>query len=118
MAARSVRCQLQSREPAAARRDPMTGVPVSVPRTKQSAGESSSEVGKIMLQPRLCTLRSYGPDRRPVGSTATIKTRRGGCDVAPPFFETLSEYIESSKKSHDFEIISGRLAMVSSLFFC
>jgi hypothetical protein len=33
--------------------------------------------------------------------------------VVSPFFETLSEYIESSKKSRDFEIISGRLAMVS-----
>ncbi|MFS8009467.1 putative chlorophyll A-B binding protein [Helianthus anomalus] len=28
------------------------------------------------------------------------------------FFDMLSEYIESSKKSHDFEIISGRLAMI------
>ncbi len=30
----------------------------------------------------------------------------------PPFFATLSEYIESSKKSQDLEIISGRLAMI------
>jgi len=38
----------------------------------------------------------------------------GGSDVelASPFFETLTDYIESSKKSQDFETISGRLAMV------
>ncbi|KAK4772994.1 hypothetical protein SAY87_028013 [Trapa incisa] len=121
MGARTISCQLQSAggEPDAARRNAFTGVsaPVSVsrPRTKQSLGESSPEAGKIMLQPRLCTLRSYGPDRPPVRlAAATIKTKRDGygCDEALPFFETLSEYIESSKKSHDFEIISGRLAMI------
>ncbi|KAK4776048.1 hypothetical protein SAY87_024009 [Trapa incisa] len=121
MAARAFICQLQSAggEHDAARRKAVTAAPalvsVSFPRTKQSMAESSPEAGKIMLQPRLCTLRSYGPDRPPVGpKTATIKMRRDayGCDEALPFFETLSEYIESSKKSHDFEIISGRLAMI------
>lgn len=33
-------------------------------------------------------------------------------ELASPFFETLTDYIESSKKSQDFETISGRLAMV------
>ncbi|OWM82259.1 stress enhanced protein 2, chloroplastic [Punica granatum] len=114
--ARAVHCQLPSTggEPSAARREPVS-IPslVSVPRAKQSAGDQSlSEgAGKIMLQPRLCTLRSYGSDRPPVGM-AVIRTRKESCDEVSPFFETLSEYIESTKKSHDFEIISGRLAMI------
>lgn len=81
--------------------------PVSVPAPKLKASDSPPDNLKIVLQPRLCTLRSYGPDR-----TGVIKTRRDGDDDVSPFFATLSEYIESSKKSHDFEIISGRLAMV------
>lgn len=76
---------------------------------------NSTNNGKIVLQPRVCTLRAYGSD--PVG---VIKTKNGGGgdgedDEISPFFATLSEYIESSKKSQDFEIISGRLAMVKSL---
>lgn len=62
--------------------------------------------GKIVLQPRVCTLRSFGDDRGSV-----VKVSRGN-DVSR-FFEILSDYVESSKKSHDFEIISGRLAMVN-----
>ena len=83
---------------------------------KLRSPDSSPDNLKIVLQPRLCTLRSYGPDR-----SGVIKMRGDGDDVSP-FFATLSEYIESSKKSQDFEIISGRLAMVSSraslLFQC
>ncbi|XP_019197850.1 PREDICTED: stress enhanced protein 2, chloroplastic-like [Ipomoea nil] len=69
--------------------------------------------GKIVLQPRMCTLRSFGSD--PVG---VIKTKTGSVaagdddEEVSPFFATLSDYIESSKKSQDFEIISGRLAMI------
>lgn len=74
---------------------------------KLRASDLSPDNLKIVLQPRLCTLRSYGPDR-----SGVIKKVRDGDDVSP-FFATLSEYIESSKKSQDFEIISGRLAMVS-----
>lgn len=33
------------------------------------------------------------------------------------FFKTLSEYIESSKKSQELEIISGRLAMADHLCY-
>ena len=78
-------------------------------RPVDSGSESSSTGLKILLQPRLCTLRSYGSDRFEM-----IKTRRdgGGGGEVSPFFEKLYEYMESSKKSHDFEIISGRLAMV------
>ena len=36
----------------------------------------------------------------------------GGVGGAPPFFASLADYIESSRKSQDFETISGRLAMV------
>ncbi|PIN13804.1 hypothetical protein CDL12_13575 [Handroanthus impetiginosus] len=61
--------------------------------------------GKIVLQPRVCTLRSFGDDRG-----AVIKTNRE--NEVSRFFEILSDYVESSKKSHDFEIITGRLAMI------
>lgn len=82
-----------------------------IPVQKLRVSEPGQEIGKIMLQPRLTTLRSFGSD--PVG---VIKTKNGAFNgedsEVSPFFATLSEYIESSKKSHDFEIISGRLAMV------
>ncbi|KAH7565889.1 hypothetical protein ACOSP7_021985 [Xanthoceras sorbifolium] len=109
--ARVIRCELGQQRPAARRRKPVDG---AVQATRVRMGESSSSSsstaknGKIVLQPRLCTLRSYGSDK-----TAVIKMRRdGGDEVSSPFFETLWEYIESSKKSQDFEIISGRLAMI------
>jgi hypothetical protein len=63
---------------------------------------------KIILQPRLCTLRSYSPDAR----DAVVKLERQS-DNTSQFFASLADYIESSKKSHDFETIIGRLAMVS-----
>ncbi|XP_042410530.1 stress enhanced protein 2, chloroplastic-like [Zingiber officinale] len=61
--------------------------------------------GKIVLQPRLCTLRSYG------GNDAGVM-RKSEKD-ASPFFASLADYIESSRKSQQFEIASGRLAMVA-----
>ncbi|KAL3527847.1 hypothetical protein ACH5RR_012503 [Cinchona calisaya] len=79
---------------------------VRVPEVSQSAAENGGT--KIVLQPRLCTLRTYGSDR-----VGMIKTKGvNGEDEMSRFFATLSEYIESSKKSQDFEIISGRLAMI------
>ncbi|KAL3818861.1 hypothetical protein ACJIZ3_004766 [Penstemon smallii] len=68
----------------------------------QTAAENN---GKIVLQPRVCTLRSFGGDRGGViKAKSEIEVSR--------FFETLTDYIESSRKSQDFEIISGRLAMI------
>ncbi|GKV25286.1 hypothetical protein SLEP1_g34744 [Rubroshorea leprosula] len=101
--ARAIRCELPSGKPAVSRREKGTSL---APVQRVKLGEA--ENGKIVLQPRLCTLRTYGSDRGGV-----MRTRRdGGGDHVSPFFETLSEYIESSKKSHDFEIMSGRLAMI------
>lgn len=69
---------------------------------------SSSDNGKIVLQPRLCTLRTYASD-----GMIKIKNSTNGEHIeVSPFFATLSDYIESSKKSQDFEIIFGRLAMI------
>ncbi|XP_021759163.1 stress enhanced protein 2, chloroplastic-like [Chenopodium quinoa] len=86
---------------------------------------SSPDQAKIILQPRLCTLRSYASDRGS-GVIKTIVTKSkdgsGGFDVdgidqgeellLSPFLANLYEYIESSKKSQDFEIITGRIAMI------
>ncbi|KAH7520704.1 hypothetical protein FEM48_Zijuj08G0173400 [Ziziphus jujuba var. spinosa] len=102
--ARAIRCELRVPRPASQRIEPE--IPVQIPFPKVSSPES--ENNKIMLQPRLCTLRSYGSDRLTV-----MKTKKdGGDEAASLFFATLSEYIENSKKSQDFEIISGRLAMI------
>lgn len=109
--ARAIHCELSSQKPALTRREPAVPAQFQVPVPK--AKPADADGAKILLQPRLCNLRSYGSDQ-----TGVIRTRREGADVGgnvSPFFATLSEYIESSKKSHDFEIISGRLAMVS---FC
>lgn len=106
-ATRAVFCELQSQKSAIPRRDSTVPIPAPVQKVKL-LDTSVPDKAKIILQPRLCTLRSYGSDRAGV-----IRPRReyGGADVSP-FFEALSEYIESSKKSQDFEIISGRLAMI------
>ncbi|MED6133589.1 Septin-6 [Stylosanthes scabra] len=76
-------------------------VQISIPKPKLAEAEGTN----IVLQPRLCTLRSYGSD--PIGII-----KKDGIDDVSPFFATLSEYIENTKKSQDFEIISGRLAMM------
>ncbi|XP_068643726.1 stress enhanced protein 2, chloroplastic [Aristolochia californica] len=64
------------------------------------------ESEKILLQPRMCTLRSYGS-----GRDGVLQTRRDA-DVSP-FLASLSDYIENSRKSQHFETISGRLAMIA-----
>ncbi|CAA2976071.1 stress enhanced 2, chloroplastic [Olea europaea subsp. europaea] len=104
LAARPVFCELKPDKQAAPLR-------VQKPKLVElPLPQTSSDNGKILLQPRLCTLRSYGGDDR-VGVIKTKNTVNGD-DQVSPFFSTLTEYIESSKNSQDFEIISGRLAMV------
>ncbi|KAL9329690.1 hypothetical protein ACSQ67_004693 [Phaseolus vulgaris] len=104
-AARVTHCELRPARTAVRGRE--LGGPVQVTIPKPKAVEAEGANANIVLQPRLCTLRSYGSDRFGV-----IKTRREGGDEVLPFFAALSDYIESSKKSQDFEIISGRLAMM------
>ncbi|XP_061343774.1 stress enhanced protein 2, chloroplastic [Gastrolobium bilobum] len=104
-AMRVAHCELRSARPTARPREKSGPVQVSIPKPKPAEGEATNT--NILLQPRLCTLRSYGSDR-----IGVMKTRKQGSDDVSSFFATLSEYIESSKKSHDFEIISGRLAMM------
>lgn len=109
-ATRVTNCDLRPPKVSSSRSRPRKAVPVQF-----SIPEPESANTNIVLQPRLCTLRSYGSD--PVG--AVIKTRKEEEDMqvtddVSSFFATLSEYIESSKKSQDFEIISGRLAMVTN----
>ncbi|KAF0890822.1 hypothetical protein E2562_004303 [Oryza meyeriana var. granulata] len=103
-AARAIICEMTPQRGAAA-----------PPSQQQQATRRDS--GKIVLQPRLCTLRSYGAGsgvvarRRLAGEEAS----GGGADDAgsSPFFASLADYIESTRKSQDFETISGRLAMVA-----
>lgn len=77
----------------------------------RSVGPTPDGGNKIVLQPRLCTLRSYGSGSR----DGLVRAPRG--DDPSPFFASLADYIESSRRSHDFEIVSGRLAMVRTLEF-
>lgn len=72
--------------------------------TRGRLPEPPVEGGKIVLQPRLCTLRWYGV--RDAGVMRRVER-----DTSP-FFASLVEYVESSRKSQQFEIVSGRLAMV------
>nr|XP_043632611.1 stress enhanced protein 2, chloroplastic [Erigeron canadensis] len=113
LAARLIICQVKSNKPVVGQRDEtVPSLPVQKTRLTNTSG-ITTDSGKIMLQPRVCTLRSYGSD--PFG---VVKTRNyvdgdeGDGDDVSRFFGMLSEYIESSKKSQDFEIISGRLAMM------
>ncbi|TKW06865.1 hypothetical protein SEVIR_7G268700v4 [Setaria viridis] len=106
-AARAIVCEMAPQKVAAA---------ASVP-----APPKKRDAGKVVLQPRLCTLRSYGAGSGVVtrrilageeeGSGAADSA--GGSGAASPFFASLADYIESSRKSQDFETISGRLAMVA-----
>ncbi|KAI8540733.1 hypothetical protein RHMOL_Rhmol08G0008800 [Rhododendron molle] len=104
-ACRLVFCELKSTKPA---------TPVQVQKVMKGSDMSPvTDNVKIVLQPRLCTLRSYGSTDR----VGVIKSRKDGGDddnggAVTSFFATLSDYIESSKKSQDFETISGRLAMM------
>ncbi|XP_006662235.2 stress enhanced protein 2, chloroplastic-like [Oryza brachyantha] len=82
------------------------------PPSSQQATQRDSGSEKIVLQPRLCTLRLYSGVvawRRLPGEEETD----GGVDGAgsSPFFASLADYIDSTRKSQNFEIISGRLAM-------
>lgn len=99
-----VYCQLSSANKATAQ--PQQADTSSVPVQKLDAG-------RIVLQPRVCTLRSYAA--APAMMKSGNKTNGGEAledGEVSRFFGTLSHYIESSRKSQDFEIISGRLAMV------
>ncbi|CAN4125575.1 unnamed protein product [Withania somnifera] len=103
---RQVFCELKAQTQKA---EPAVLMPVQKLRGSSSL-EPGQESGKVMLQPRLTTLRSFGSD--PVGVIKTKNSFNGEDEEVSPFFATLSEYIESSKKSQDFEIVSGRLAMI------
>lgn len=86
-------------------RRPLTTIRCSVvgdPSSSLSSVDSHSSKEKILLQPRVCTLRSYGSDAKRVSEPKS----------ASPFLASLADYIDNSKKSSYFEIISGRLAMV------
>lgn len=92
------------------------------PQTKVAAAPAppkKRDGGKVVLQPRLCTLRSYGAGSGVVTRRILAGEGEGsgaadsGGSAASPFFASLADYIESSRKSQDFETISGRLAMVA-----
>lgn len=117
-APRVTHCDLRSPKPATSRPRLHKPAPVqfSILKPKPAESEAANTNNNIVLQPRLCTLRSYASD--PFGAVVKIRNNKEDMQVnddVSSFFATLSEYIESSKKSHDFEIISGRLAMVVTL---
>lgn len=108
LAVKPVFCQINSAQKAAVQpHQQAESLQISVP-------VQNLDARKIVLQPRLCTLRSYGSDRAGMIKSNKSNGGDGFEDVeVSRFFGTLSEYIESTKKSQDFEIISGRLAMVN-----
>ncbi|KAI9116931.1 hypothetical protein K1719_011930 [Acacia pycnantha] len=107
--ARVAHFQMRLLEPTVRSKEQLVPVQISIPKPKLVEPEATN----IVLQPRLCNLRSYSSD----WSGSLIRTRKddvdgGADDDVSTFFAMLSEYIESSQRSHDFEIISGRLAMM------
>jgi hypothetical protein len=91
------------------------------PQKVSSTAPKKRDAGtKVVLQPRLCTLRSYGAGSGVVTRRILAGEEDGsgaadsGGSSASPFFASLANYIESSRKSQDFETISGRLAMVNT----
>lgn len=104
VAARVIHCELQPQKP-----------PQKVGPGDYYAPAGPDQV-KVVLQPRLCTLRSYAPDRGGVIRTTTTVQRSSSSPKEvlelSPFLENLYEYIESTKNSQDFEILTGRLAMM------
>ncbi|AQK46515.1 2-Sep [Zea mays] len=92
------------------------------PQKVSSTAPKKRDAGtKVVLQPRLCTLRSYGAGSGVVTRRILTGEEDGsgaadsGGSSASPFFASLANYIESSRKSQDFETISGRLAMMFTL---
>ncbi|KAL4197678.1 hypothetical protein AMTRI_Chr04g189500 [Amborella trichopoda] len=73
--------------------------------TKFRLGDSSVDGSKILLQPRVCTLRAYGD--------GIVRSKRPDSSDMSPFFAFLSDYIDNSRKSEYVELLSGRLAMVA-----
>ncbi|KAJ9541088.1 hypothetical protein OSB04_027594 [Centaurea solstitialis] len=117
LAVKPIVCRLNPNKPVVRRDEPamappFSSLPVQKRRLTETAAVTTTENAKILLQPRVCTLRSYGSDPSGVMRIRTADGDDGDGDEVSQFFEKLSEYIESSKKSQDFEIISGRLAMI------
>ncbi|KAJ3677338.1 hypothetical protein LUZ60_003062 [Juncus effusus] len=105
MAIRAIVCELSPQKSSVSigKRD------AQIPKPKSVNYPQAEAEKKIMLQPRLCTLRSYAPES-PDG-VVRAQTQRESDDPSP-FFASLIDYIESSKKSQDFELVFGRLAMI------
>lgn len=84
------------------------GREVSVSVDPSVQGETtlpSSSGSKVLLPPRMCTLREFGEGMVAVDSDARVSS----------FFESLAANIEFSSRVQDWEILSGRLAMVCPL---
>lgn len=109
--ARVLRCQLRSPRSAVQPREAEFG-PVQLSVRKPKTKVEYEGTTNVVLQPRLSNLRAYGSDRTGVMRSSSRNDGEDGVDDVSPFFATLSDYIESYKKSRDFETISGRLAMV------
>ncbi|KAI0494684.1 hypothetical protein KFK09_024827 [Dendrobium nobile] len=97
----TILCELAPTDGAVGRNRDLSGIP-----RLRSAADLSPASGKIILQPRLCTLRSYGSGKIPT----PVKNSSSNTTF---FFASLADYVESARKSHDFEIVSGRLAMIA-----
>ncbi|PKA66605.1 Stress enhanced protein 2, chloroplastic [Apostasia shenzhenica] len=96
-------CELLT--PAEGISDRKKNMPAAIQRLRSAADQSPSG-GKVLLQPRLCNLRSYG-------SGAIRSPARDSGSDASSFFASLANYVESARHSHEFEIVSGRLAMIA-----
>ena len=86
-------------------------------RRTAKAGDLLPDSGKVVLQPRIANLRSYRSKENSSGAVIRPPLASDDAGEISPFFASLSDYIESSRKSQDFETLSGRLAMVCTFSF-
>ena len=82
--------------------------PGSSSSSSSSLSSSVSPSAKIVLPPRLCTLREFGD-----GMVAVDDVDSASETNVSNFFQSLAANIELSAKVQDWEILSGRLAMVT-----
>ncbi|GLJ50627.1 hypothetical protein SUGI_1078510 [Cryptomeria japonica] len=72
--------------------------------SRVSVSNDNNKDAKIMLPPRLCTLRAFGKS-----ADGMVKAEP---DRMSSFFTSLAASIDHSNKIKDWEILSGRMAMI------
>ncbi|MQM16653.1 hypothetical protein Taro_049612 [Colocasia esculenta] len=111
---RAIACELAPEKAAMAKRASRPPSVAANPAPRIQPADPSPEGARIVLQPRVTNLRSYGAGASREAAVVISSPRREvpGGGYFSPFYASLADYIESSRRSQDFETLSGRLAML------